>query len=88
MSIVTEKNQVLTNEELQTLKDLQAKTQALIQELGEIELSRLQLNSRHETAKEFLEELQLKELEYTKSLSEKYGKSQINPETGEIIKVE
>lgn len=88
MSIVTEKTQVLTPEELQTLKDLQAKTQALIQELGEIELSRLQLNSRYETAKDFLEELQDSELEYTKKLSEKYGKSQINPETGEIIKVE
>lgn len=88
MSIVADKKQVLTNEELETLKDLQNKTQALIQELGEIELSRLQLNDRYEAAKEFLQELQTTELEYTKSLSEKYGKSQINPETGEIIKVE
>jgi|TARA_Y100000389_G_scaffold200103_1_gene239845 uncharacterized Zn finger protein len=87
MSIVSQKT-VLTQEELDTLKDLQDKTQALIQELGEIELSRLQLTIRHEAAKDFLEELQTTELEYTKTLSEKYGKSQINPETGEVSKVE
>ena len=87
MSIVSQKT-VLTQEELDTLKDLQDKTHALIQELGEIELSRLQLTIRHEAAKDFLEELQTTELEYTKTLSEKYGKSQINPETGEVSKVE
>ena len=45
METVTE-NQVLTEEELQTLKTIQEETQALIAELGEIELIKIQLENR------------------------------------------
>jgi hypothetical protein len=62
MSIVSEKK-FLTEEELTTLKQIQSDTRALIAELGEIELIKLQVEKRHENAKIFLNELGEKETE-------------------------
>lgn len=86
METVTE-NKVLTQEELQTLKKLQEDTQAVIVELGEIELLKIQLEVRKETAKNFLLETSNKEKEFTQSIYEKYGKCNLNPKTGEIIPI-
>lgn len=83
MPIVSEKK-FLTEEELTTLKQIQSDTRALIAELGEIELIKLQLEKRHEVAKQFLANLSSKEQEFTQSVSEKYGKANISPENGEI----
>lgn len=87
MSIVSEKK-FLTEEEKNSLKEIQTNTQALIAELGEIELIKIQLEERHASAKKFLAELGEKEKEFTQSVFEKYGKASINPETGEITSVE
>jgi hypothetical protein len=87
MSIVAEK-QFLTQEELQTLKTIQNGTQSLIVELGEIEMIKIQLENRSNSAKEFLQNLTNQEIEFTKSISDKYGKASINPETGEITKLD
>ena len=83
MGIVSEKK-FLTEEEKNTLKNIQQKTQALITELGEIELIKIQIENRYQEAKKFLIELSDKEKEFTQSIIDKYGKSNINPETGEI----
>jgi hypothetical protein len=87
MSIVTEKK-FLTTEELQTLKTIQNGTQTLILELGEIELLKIQLENRYQDAKTYLANLSNQEREFNKSLSETYGKVNINPETGEITKLD
>lgn len=83
MGIVSEKK-FLTEEEKSILKDIQQKTQVLILELGEIEMIKLQIENRHQIAKAFLNELSTKEEEFNQSIFEKYGKSSIHPETGEI----
>lgn len=83
MGIVSEKK-FLTEEEKNTLKEIQQKTQVLILELGEIEMVKLQIENRHQTAKAFLNELATKEENFNQSIVEKYGRSSINPETGEI----
>jgi hypothetical protein len=83
METVTE-NKVLTQEELQTLKKLQENTQTAIIELGEIELTSIQLQNRKENVKNFLIEISNQEKEFTKSVFEKYGKCNVNPQTGEI----
>lgn len=83
MSTVTEQK-FLSEEELTSLKEIQSNTQALIAELGEIELVKLQLENRHDSAKTFLTELRTKEQEFTKTIFDKYGKVNVNPETGEI----
>ena len=87
MGIVTEKK-FLTQEELNVLKSLQQETQAIIIELGEIEMIKLQIGNRYESVKEFINELSSKEKEFHQSIFEKYGKSSVNPETGEITKVD
>ena len=87
MSTVTEQK-FLSEEELASLKKIQSNTQALIAELGEIELVKLQLENRHDAAKTFLSELRTNEQEFTKNVFDKYGKVSINPETGEITLVD
>jgi hypothetical protein len=87
MSIVSEKK-FLTEEEQATLKEIQSNTRALVVELGEIELVKLQVEKRHEGAKVFLAELGEKEKEFTQKVFETYGKCTIDPETGEITSAE
>jgi hypothetical protein len=87
MPIVSEKK-FLTEEEKNTLKEIQTSTQSLIAELGEIELIKIQLESRYNNAKTFLAELGEKEKEFTQSVFNTYGKANLNPETGEITPVE
>jgi hypothetical protein len=87
MSIVSEKK-FLTEEEQATLKEIQSNTRALVVELGEIELVKLQVEKRHEGAKAFLAELGEKEKEFTQKVFETYGKCTIDPETGEITSAE
>jgi hypothetical protein len=48
------------------------------------ELVKLQLENRHNAAKTFLSELAEQEKTFTKDIFEKYGKCNIDPETGEI----
>lgn len=86
MSIVTEK-QVLSKEELETLDQLQKGTQNLILELGEIELIKLQLEERHSSVKKAFQEVQKEERNFTQSLQEKYGMINLNPQTGEFVKL-
>ena len=83
MPIVSEKK-FLEEEEKTVLLEIRQKTQALIAELGEIELIKLQLEDRHDSAKIFLNDLKTKEKEFTQSVFNKYGKVNIDPETGEI----
>ena len=82
---VTEKK-FLTEEEKTTLKDIQNKTESIVVELGEISLIKIQVENRYETAKSYLTEISNQEKEFTKSLFDKYGKFNLDPETGEIIK--
>jgi hypothetical protein len=87
MGIVTEKK-FLTPEEINILKSIQEETQGIIMELGEIEMIKIQIENRYESSKKFLNDLSIKEKEFQQSIFEKYGRSSINPETGEIIKLE
>jgi hypothetical protein len=84
METVTE-NQILTQEELQVLNSIQEETQALIYELGEIELIKLQLDERKNQSKNMLDELRVKEQTFNQDIITKYGKVNINTNTGEII---
>jgi hypothetical protein len=87
MSIVTGK-QFLTTEEQQTLKSIQEETQKVIIELGEIEMVKIQLETRYKNVKKTLEDLSSAEKNFSQALFEKYGQSSLNPETFEITKVD
>lgn len=85
---VIQNNKFLTEEELTKLQEIQTKTRNLVLELGEIDLIKIQINQRHEVAKDYLVEVQEEENEFNISLNEKYGQIQLNPETGEITKLD
>ena len=87
MSIVSEKK-FLTEEEKSTLKEIQQKTQYLILELGEIELIKIQLENRTQSAKSKLTEISNLEQSNNKTLFEKYGNISISVENWEIIKID
>ena len=87
MGIVTEKN-VITQEELNELQDHLNKSQTLTLELGEIELVKLQLEIRYETAKKILAELTEKEQKINKAITDKYGKISLDYKTGEYTKLD
>ena len=84
----TENKKFLEKEEIENLKSIQTETQAIILELGEIEMIKIQLEKRKSNAKSFLEELEKREKTFTDSIFQKYGKINLNPETGEINKLE
>jgi len=77
-------NQKLTQEELQRIKQLQNQSQGIVNELGTIEVARINLTARYDAAKEAMSALNEAEQALAKELQEKYGDGTINLDTGEI----
>ena len=77
-------NKKLTQEEMSQIETVKQESQALIQELGQIELLRLDLKSRKDNALAFLDELKQKERELAQALEAAYGKGVINLDKGEF----
>jgi flagellar biosynthesis chaperone FliJ len=85
----------LTAEELQQIKDLQSKYNQAIFEIGASEAQLIAFQQGIEKLQQAKKDLvsnlttiEQKESELVKSLQEKYGQGDINPETGEIIPVQ
>ena len=77
-------NKKLTQEELKQIQEIQNKSQAIVQELGQIELLKLNLEGRREGALAFLEELKQEEKALAEALEAAYGKGSIDLEKGEF----
>lgn len=88
MAIVTNQKEkvFLTEEELKTLRNIQSQTKGIILELGEIQVMKFQLETREKNTKSIFEQTLKKENDFTQLLLKTYGTSELNPETGEIIK--
>ena len=78
-------NTTLTTEEIQQLTEVQTQAQQIALELGNLEITKLQLEKRKEEVIAFLNEFKNKEQELGKSLSDKYGNGTIDLEKGEFI---
>ena len=85
----------LTAEELQQIKDLQSNYNQAIFEIGASEAQLIAFQQGIEKLQQAKKDLvsnlttiEQKESELVKSLQEKYGQGNINPETGEIIPVQ
>jgi hypothetical protein len=78
-------NTKLTTEEIQELQEVRQQTQALITELGNLELTKIQIENRYDELVDFYSQLKEKERELGKTLSEKYGDGTIDIEKGEFI---
>jgi stress response protein YsnF len=76
---------VLTQEELQEVKDLQIESSNLISQFGELEVVIQNLSLKKEELITKLKELKDKEVKIGQILQEKYGDGNIDIETGEFI---
>lgn len=79
-----EKKFQMTEEEIQKIKDLQAKQAQAVNALGTIELDFMRLESQKEQVKQVFVELQKEEADIAKELEDKYGQGTISLETGEF----
>lgn len=78
-------NTKLTQEEIQQLQDIQQQNQSLALELGNLEITKIQIENRYDELVEFHSQLKTKEQELGKELSTKYGNGTIDLEKGEFI---
>jgi len=78
-------NTTLTAEEIQQLTEIQTQAQQIALELGNLEITKIQLEKRKEEVITFLNEFKAKEQELGKVLSDKYGNGTIDLEKGEFI---
>ena len=78
-------NTKLTAEELEKLEDIQQRNVAIANELGNLEITKLQVEARKAEILKFYNELKEEEQTFGKELSDKYGVGTINMEAGEFI---
>jgi len=78
----------LTQDEVQQLRLIQEKNQDIIIEFGQIELIKLDIESRIQNAKAFLQELQEEEKTLSQFLESTYGKGSIDLDKGEFTPFE
>lgn len=74
----------LTEEELVKLVELQKKSSVVTQEFGNLEIMKIQLQSRKDEITAFYIQLKEDERTFGKDLSEKYGDGTIDIENGEF----
>jgi len=78
----------LTEQEIETIKGFQEKTNAIIADLGRIELQKLDLNSAKDQVLGAKSKMAEEQNEFFKSVEESYGKGQINLDTFEFFPTE
>ena len=78
-------NTKLTTEEIEKLQEIQQKNAAVASELGNLEITKLQVEARKAEIVDFFNKLKEEEQTFGKELSEKYGNGSIDLEAGEFI---
>ena len=75
---------VLTQDELQQIKNIQQDKSVLVEQFGIIEYSIQDLEQQKQSLKSALSDLKQKEIDLGKMLQERYGDGTINVEKGEF----
>ena len=77
----------LDQQELQDLKQLSQDQDAFIFELGQVQYSRMRLDEEEAALKRQIDALRAREKEFADKIMTKYGKVNVDIETGEISSV-
>jgi frataxin-like iron-binding protein CyaY len=77
--------QVLTQEEINQIKDLKVQFSQITDAVGEVEIQKMNLEIKRENLKQILINLQEQEIKLAQELEQKYGQGTISLETGEFI---
>ena len=80
--------QKFTKEEIDNLRNFQARMDQVLLQLGRIHLSKNKLNEQEDILKSEIKKLETEEVELARSLSEKYGKGSLDIETGTFTPIE
>ena len=75
-------------EELKKLQEMQNKIADLSFQFGRIQISKLNLEKQEEILKNMLVTLNKEEADMAKKLTDKYGKGNLDLETGEFIPID
>ena len=78
-------NTKLTVEEVEKLTKIQQDNAAVANELGNLEITKLQIEARKNEVVDYFNKLKEEEQAFGKELSEKYGNGSIDLEKGEFI---
>ena len=81
-------NTKLTEQEIEAIKGFQQKTQAVIMDLGKIQLQLSDLEDLKSQVMDVMKEVSKEQAEFFQKIEETYGKGQINLETFEHIAME
>ena len=76
-----------TEEELQSLQNLQSTYNQITLAMGQVSLQKIQLENREESILNTLSEVREKENTLAKELTDKYGKGSLNIETGDFTPI-
>ena len=81
------KNQPIkfSKEELSEIKKLQNDISEAIYQLGQVNVNKIKIEKQENQIKQYLSSLEKKEESIAKKLSSKYGKGNLNLDTGEFI---
>tara|TARA_R100000544_G_C2176839_1_gene34970 strand:- start:158 stop:412 length:255 start_codon:yes stop_codon:yes gene_type:complete len=82
------KVKVLTKKEIENIKEVREAFQILVGNVGDVEITMMNLNRTKKNLEEELLEIQNKESKIALDLEKKYGKGNISLETGEFTPVE
>ena len=82
---MAKENKKLTEEEISELNKIQQKNLRVIQQLGQIHVSRLNLDKQEESVEQDLYIVRKEESELVQTLEQKYGKGSVDISTGEFI---
>tara|TARA_Y100000389_G_C17446354_1_gene511863 strand:- start:1609 stop:1863 length:255 start_codon:yes stop_codon:yes gene_type:complete len=82
------KVKVLTKEEIENIKNVREDFQILVNNVGDVEITIMNLNKRKKELEKKLLEIQSKESQIALDLEKKYGKGNISLETGEFTPIE
>ena len=74
----------LSQQQLQQIKTIQQNNQAVIQELGEIKIAKLQLKKRQQIAQQYFEDLLQQQQSIAQEIEDAFGKGTVDIETGEF----
>ena len=77
----------LEQQELNDLKQLSQDQDAFIFQLGQVQYSRMRLDEEENALKQQIDMLRKREKEFADKISTKYGKVNVDIETGEISSV-
>ena len=85
---MSETTKKFTEEEVNSLQEIQTEMDQIIIRFGQLSINREALNSQEVVLKEQLTKLKVKETNLAKTLSEKYGKGTFDLETNEFRPVD